>query len=177
MSRFGTITLVACAFALPAFAQDNGISDDLQTGIDQILIEPLDESDIGFGGGLSFESLQDFPDNGSDFGLADITTETSVSVRSGTGAKLRALDKLTGEVKDMTIASGQVSEFGRISVYLADCRYPEGNASGDAYAYVTVSVAGADTPVFTGWMVASSPALNAMDHARYDLWALSCSTS
>jgi hypothetical protein len=33
-----------------------------------------------------------------------------------------------------------------------------------------------DTPVFSGWMIASSPALNAMDHPRYDVWLLRCQT-
>ncbi|MEZ5716636.1 MAG: DUF2155 domain-containing protein [Paracoccaceae bacterium] len=33
-----------------------------------------------------------------------------------------------------------------------------------------------DDPIFTGWMVASSPALNAMDHRRYDVWVLRCIT-
>jgi hypothetical protein len=29
-------------------------------------------------------------------------------------------------------------------------------------------------PVFSGWMVASSPALSALDHPRYDVWVLNC---
>ncbi|MGB0800115.1 MAG: DUF2155 domain-containing protein, partial [Planktomarina sp.] len=28
-----------------------------------------------------------------------------------------------------------------------------------------------------GWMVASSPALNALEHPRYDIWVLRCKTS
>ncbi|MGB0439332.1 MAG: DUF2155 domain-containing protein [Paracoccaceae bacterium] len=32
-------------------------------------------------------------------------------------------------------------------------------------------------PVFEGWIIASSPALNAMDHARYDVWVLRCNTA
>ena len=35
---------------------------------------------------------------------------------------------------------------------------------------------GADQPVFSGWMIASSPALNALDHARYDVWVMRCKT-
>jgi len=33
-----------------------------------------------------------------------------------------------------------------------------------------------DKPVFKGWMIASSPALNALDHPRYDVWVLRCIT-
>lgn len=174
MMRGLLIGVFAAFLVAPAFAQDTGLGDDIQTGLDQI-----DESQIGFGasGGLSFEDLQNFPDNGIGSDLEGITTQTRDSVSAGTGGNLRALDKLTGEVVDLTVAAGQTADFGRMTVYLGDCRYPEGNPSGDAYAYVTVSVEGMERAAFSGWMVASSPALNAMDHARYDLWALTCSTS
>jgi hypothetical protein len=159
-------------------AQDNAIGDDFQTGLGEILVEPLDESGIGFSGdGLSLEDLQNFPGSGFQEELKDITTETQVVVSRGTGANLRALDKLTGEVQDLTVASGQPVIFGRISIFLGDCRYPKDNPSGDAYAYLIVHAQGVDAPVFSGWMVASSPALNAMDHARYDIWPLTCNAS
>ncbi|MEC3860401.1 DUF2155 domain-containing protein [Mesobacterium sp. TK19101] len=98
-------------------------------------------------------------------------------VNEGTGARLRALDKLTGHVEDLVIVNGGTQAFGRIRVALRECRYPEGNPAGDAYAFVTVTETGKDVPVFSGWIVASSPALNAMDHPRYDIWALACTTS
>jgi hypothetical protein len=126
---------------------------------------------------LSLEDLQGLPNAGFQQELRDITTETQLKVSAGTGVNLRALDKLTGDVQDLSIAIGQPAVFGRISVFLGDCRYPEGNRSGDAYAYLIVRAQGVETPVFSGWMVASSPALNAMDHPRYDIWPLTCSTS
>lgn len=179
MMRASVIGLVlAASSGVGAWSQDNGLGDDFETGIDQILVEPLDESGIGFGGdGLSLEDLQSIPNAEFQQELRDITTETQIKVTAGTGVNLRALDKLTGEVQDLTIAIGQPAVFGRISIYLADCRYPEGNKSGDAYAYLMVHSQGVDAPVFSGWMVASSPALNAMDNARYDVWPLTCSTS
>jgi hypothetical protein len=154
----------------PVFAQDLGLTDDLQTEIDQIIIEPLNG---GSSDGLSLDNLQTLPQTG----LKDVKTHTQARVSQGTGAKLRALDKLTGEVADLSVKSGQAVIFGRMTVYLQECRYPSRNAAGDAYAYVTIAAEGYDGTVFSGWMVASSPALNAMDHARYDLWPLSCSTS
>jgi hypothetical protein len=179
MRIVGLIPLVLSAsLCAPVWAQDNGLGEDFQTGVDQILVQPLDDSGIGFGGdGLSLEDLQSLPEFGLQQELRDITTETQVKVTSGTGANLRALDRLTGEVQDINIAIGQPETFGRISIYLADCRYPEDNPSGDAYAYLMVHAQGVEDPVFSGWMVSSSPALNAMDHARYDVWPLSCSTS
>ncbi|ETA50385.1 DUF2155 domain-containing protein [Ponticoccus alexandrii] len=99
------------------------------------------------------------------------------AVDQGTGAVLRGLDKLNAATTDMTIANGQRAAFGVMEVELGDCRYPSGNPSGDAYAFLTIREAGVAEPVFRGWMVASSPALNPMNHPRYDVWVLRCSTS
>ncbi len=93
------------------------------------------------------------------------------------GAVLRALDKVTGRLEDMEMAAAQTRRFGRLVVTLGECRYPVGNPSGDAYAFVVIRAEGEDRPVFEGWMIASSPALNALDHPRYDVWALRCITS
>jgi hypothetical protein len=40
-----------------------------------------------------------------------------------------------------------------------------------------VSEMGREGVVFSGWMIASAPALNAMEHARYDIWVMRCITS
>lgn len=97
-------------------------------------------------------------------------------VTRGTGAVLRGLEKVTGQVQDMELASGASQTMGRISVKMHECRYPAGNPAGDAFAFLTIMESGNDTPVFQGWMVASSPALNALEHPRYDVWVLRCKT-
>ncbi len=99
-----------------------------------------------------------------------------VATSNGTGAILRALDKVSGRVKDLKIDVGQAEQLGRIQIALRECRYPRGNRSGDAFAFLTVRETGTEEDVFSGWMVASSPALNAMDHSRYDVWVLRCTT-
>lgn len=103
------------------------------------------------------------------------TETTRDRVESANGAVLRALDKLTGEVGDVALTRGETKAYGRIQITLGDCRYPTDNPSGDAYAYLVVREAGVDAPAFAGWMIASSPALNAMEHPRYDVWVLRCS--
>ena len=57
---------------------------------------------------------------------------------------------------------------------LGECRYPADNPAGDAFALVSIRTIQDDAAVFEGWMIASSPALSAMDHPRYDVWALRC---
>ncbi|MFP7675365.1 DUF2155 domain-containing protein [Marivita sp. S0852] len=100
-----------------------------------------------------------------------------LATSNGTGADLRALDKLTGKVSDLQLATGQSDSVGRITITVDECRYPNGNAAGEAYAFLSVREIGIDAPVFEGWMIASSPALNPMDHQRYDVWVLRCTTS
>ncbi|RSK34873.1 DUF2155 domain-containing protein [Rhodovulum iodosum] len=90
---------------------------------------------------------------------------------------LRGLDKLTGTLTDMQLSTGQSAELGYLTVTLGECRYPVSNPASDAFAYVTVIDDRDDRPVFSGWMLASSPALNALDHPRYDVWVLRCNNS
>ncbi len=87
---------------------------------------------------------------------------------------LRWLDKLTGESGDMELARGQSASNGRLTIQLDNCRYPSDNPNADANAHLTIIDSDRPEPVFNGWMLASSPALSAMDHARYDVWVLRC---
>ena len=90
------------------------------------------------------------------------------------GAQLRILDKLTGAVQDVTLGGGQSTTVGRVTVQVNECRYPADKQTAEAEAHLTVIDASAKDPVFNGWMVASSPALSALDHPRYDVWVLRC---
>jgi hypothetical protein len=116
------------------------------------------------------------------FSLCTVLALTSTSVFSqqkttaGTGAILRGLEKVNGATQDIEMSIGQTEIFGRLSITLMDCRYPKGNRAGNAYASLEIIETGRDGTVFSGWMIASSPALNAMDHSRYDVWVLRCTT-
>lgn len=87
---------------------------------------------------------------------------------------LRWLDKLTGETADIELVLGQEAVSGRLTIRMDACRYPADNPASDAQAHLTIMDTGVATPVFEGWMVASSPALSALDHPRYDVWVLRC---
>lgn len=100
-----------------------------------------------------------------------------IEVMTARGGELRVLDKLTGEVTDLTLQSGETGTLGFLAVTLVECRYPVDNPSSDAFVQLRVIDRKKDAPLFTGWMLASAPALNAMDHPRYDVWALRCITS
>lgn len=98
------------------------------------------------------------------------------NVTTAPGAILRGLDKVDGSLTDIELITGQSRDYGRLNITLGECRYPVGNPSGNAFAELTIREQGADAPVFSGWMIAATPALNALDHARYDVWVLRCKT-
>ena len=104
-------------------------------------------------------------------GLADAA---SAQVVVATGGVVRLLDRLTGTVADYDLAPGQLQVEGRLTLRLDECRYPVDSPLSDAFAHVTILDSGLTDPVFHGWMVASSPALSALDHPRYDVWVLRC---
>ena len=103
---------------------------------------------------------------------AEVTRETRISASSAPAASLRGLDKMSGESVDLTLEAGGSTEFGYLEITLQDCRYPSNNPTGNAFAHLTIKSKG--QPVFDGWMVASSPALVALDHPRYDVWVIRC---
>lgn len=120
--------------------------------------------------GLSFEALTDGIEQ------SDVQSET-LRVLAGSGARLKGLDKVSGDVSDVELSVGESTTVGRLEVTLTECRYPENNASGEAYAWLEIRDTLREGTVFEGWMVASSPALNALDHARYDVWVIRCTSA
>lgn len=96
-------------------------------------------------------------------------------VERAPGALLRGLDKVAGTTTEIDLAIGESKTFGRLTVTLSDCRYPVSDPSSNAYAHVTIADGTSGAVTFDGWMIASSPALSAMDDPRYDVWVMRCS--
>ena len=109
--------------------------------------------------------------------MAAVPAAAQVATETGTGVVIRALDKMSGTSQDVTLPASSTARFERIEIDHAECRYPAGNPAGDAYALLRIRDRVAGTVPFTGWMIASAPALNALDHPRYDVWVLRCTTS
>lgn len=93
------------------------------------------------------------------------------------GALLRALDKVSGQSTDIEVDAGGEAKFGALTVRMSECRFPAGDANSDAFAHLTITDGASAKPLFDGWMVASSPALSALDHPRYDVWVIRCRIS
>ena len=103
-----------------------------------------------------------------------VSTNAQEQTNTADGALLRGLDKVSGEVVDFGIKSGDIYSLWKLEVKLSECRYPISNPVGDAFAHLTISQDKFENDLFRGWMVASSQALNPLEHARYDLWVLRC---
>ncbi|MBV7410537.1 DUF2155 domain-containing protein [Maritimibacter sp. DP1N21-5] len=104
------------------------------------------------------------------------TVQEGPEVADGTGANIRGLDKLSGKTVDLALKTGETGEIGWLQITLGDCRYPTDNPVGDAFAHLVIRERDAEAPIFDAWMVASSPALSALDHARFDVWVMRCTT-
>lgn len=90
---------------------------------------------------------------------------------------LRGLDKISGFTKTFEAEIGQVVEYRRLKITVDVCYTRPAEAPPESSAYIQIEDSKFDPPdniAFSGWMFASSPALSAMDHPRYDIWILNC---
>ena len=101
-------------------------------------------------------------------------SEEMVAARS---VHLRGLDNLNGTARDIDLVVGETVRFGQLEITADTCRVPRETPTADADVFLRIRDVREDTPRFSGWMFASSPALSALDHPRYDVWVLSCSSS
>ncbi len=164
LAPFGAV--IAAGLAIPVAAQE--ITEEALPSL---------ETGLGIGQLIITDNTGERLDEYGNIILEDVEEEIIAKVTQGQGAVLRGLDRVSTRVADLDLAVGQSGDFGALSVTLGDCRYPVDNPSGDAYAFLTVRDTLLDTELFSGWMMASSPALNALEHSRYDLWVLRCNTS
>lgn len=102
------------------------------------------------------------------------TPAVAQNAREAGFAKLRILDRTSGELLDVDLPQGRSMEIGGLDVSLRSCRYRDGNISGNGFAYLDVTDTKADVVVFSGWMMSSAPALNPLEHPRYDVWLVRC---
>ncbi len=98
-------------------------------------------------------------------------------------ALLQGLDKVTGRVSRFAAPIGQMVKFGNLEITASACSKHPPEATPEASAFLTIREThpgqpdpgqNEKEPIFTGWMFASSPALNALEHPVYDVWVVDC---
>lgn len=104
--------------------------------------------------------------------------EEAVSI-PGVAVTLRGLDKLSGRVETIEGLVGDVVMYERLEINVKACYSRSAARAPEASVFMQIYDTKYDPArrSFSGWMFASSPALSAMDHPRYDVWVLSCKTS
>jgi len=96
----------------------------------------------------------------------------------GTILMLRGLDKITGKPTDISAPIGKPVHFATLTITARYCYSTPASETPETSAFVQVEDHRPDQPskrVFSGWMYASSPGLNGMEHPLYDVWVINCS--
>ena len=91
---------------------------------------------------------------------------------------ITALDKITAKTSAIRLAIGEKKFFGPLEIKALKCQFSENNDSVDTVAYLQVKDLSVKDNnqvfLFNGWIFASSPTLQSIDHPVYDLWIVSC---
>ncbi|WP_181703671.1 DUF2155 domain-containing protein [Chthonobacter albigriseus] len=92
-------------------------------------------------------------------------------------AVFTGLDKITGRIITFDVLIDETVQFGALRVTPRVCytRPPTETAQTDAFVEVDeITLDNAIKRIFTGWMFAASPGLNAVEHPVYDVWLNDC---
>lgn len=92
-------------------------------------------------------------------------------------AVFAALDKVTARISRFKVPLNETVEFGALKVTPRVCysRPPTEPPKTTSFVEVDeVLLDGAQKRIFTGWMFAESPGLNAVEHPVFDVWLTNC---
>ena len=92
-------------------------------------------------------------------------------------AVFSGLDKITGRTITFDVALNETVQFGALQVTPRVCYSRPATETSRTDAFVSVdevTLQGDVRRIFTGWMFASSPGLNAVEHPIYDIWLSDC---
>lgn len=95
-------------------------------------------------------------------------------------AAFTGLDKITGRITQFDVYMDETVQFGALQITPRACHTRPPTETQRTLVFVEidqVNLRGALKRVFTGWMFADSPALNAVDNAVYDVWLVDCKQS
>ena len=94
-----------------------------------------------------------------------------------TVAVLQGLDKVTARVSRFEAPIDQPVRFGTLEIIVRVCNKRPPEEPPESAAYLDIRELRPGEPAvqrFDGWMFASSPGLNGLEHPVYDVWVLDC---
>lgn len=92
-------------------------------------------------------------------------------------AEFSGIDKITGRITSFDVYLNETVQFGALQVTPRVCYAAPENEEPKTDAFVEVDEITLDRKIrriFTGWMFAESPGLNAVEHPVYDVWLKAC---
>ena len=109
--------------------------------------------------------------------LAGLASPAAAATISNPIAAFSGLDKITGRITNFDVYMDETVQFGALQITPRVCytRPPTETQRTSVFLEVDqVSLKGGSERIFTGWMFAESPGLNAVEHAVYDVWLKGC---
>jgi len=92
-------------------------------------------------------------------------------------AVFAALDKVTATIKKLEVPLGETRVYGALKVTPRACYSRPSTEQPKTSSFVEVDetlLDGQQKRIFTGWMFAESPGLNALEHPVLDIWLTGC---
>ncbi|WP_112398573.1 DUF2155 domain-containing protein [Rhizobium sp. BK312] len=92
-------------------------------------------------------------------------------------AVFSGLDKITGRITTFDVYVNETVQFGALQVTPRACYSRDDTEQQKVDGFVEVDEITLDRRIrriFTGWMFADSPGLNAVEHPIYDVWLKEC---
>jgi len=92
-------------------------------------------------------------------------------------AVFAGLDKITGLITSFEVPIDETHRFGSLNVRPRVCHTRPVTEPPKTTAFVEVDdnqLDGTVKRIFSGWMLAESPGLNAVEHPVYDVWLTGC---
>ena len=92
-------------------------------------------------------------------------------------AEFTGIDKITGRIITFDVYVNETVQFGALQVTPRVCYSRPDTEEPKTNSFVEVDEITLDRKIrriFTGWMFAESPGLNAVEHAVYDVWLKGC---
>lgn len=157
---------------------------------DDYLLPPPDEDEEG----EELGAIEVLPEDETELDDGEIVEEEEeqnlleYEYQERPAVLLRGLDKITGRSTDLELAVGDKLIFGGLRVTAKACHQTPPTEPPESVAYIEVEDYGfkvedetklseeidQEKRVFHGWMFASSPGLNALENAIYDVWVIRC---
>lgn len=129
-------------------------------------------------------------------GVLALPSTAGLAQPIGETAIFTGLDKITARITRLEVPIGERVQFGTLEILADTCNKRPPTETPETTAFVEVFDIGktladeleerdpaeAELPrpparLFSGWMFASSPGLNAVEHPVYDVWLIDCKMS